>query len=127
MVNRNLNFTNHCVQHCSFCAFRRDVGAAGAYWHGFELLQSKAAEAASLGATELCIQGGLNPEATSQGSALAYYAELLEALEEAAPGLHLHAFSPQELLFIAEQDGICLLYTSPSPRDKRQSRMPSSA
>ena len=23
--------------------------------------------------------------------------------------------------------GICLLYTSPSPRDKRQSRMPSSA
>ena len=108
VVNRNLNFTNHCVQHCSFCAFRRDAGAAGAYWHGFELLQSKAAEAASLGASELCIQGGLNPEARSQGSALAYYAELLEALEEAAPGLHLHAFSPQELLFIAEQDGIPL-------------------
>jgi len=108
VVNRNLNFTNHCVQHCSFCAFRRDAGAAGAYWHGFELLQSKAAEAASLGASELCIQGGLNPEARSQGSALAYYAELLEALTEAAPGLHLHAFSPQELLFIAEQDGIPL-------------------
>ena len=108
VVNRNLNFTNHCVQHCSFCAFRRDPGAAGAYWHSFELLQKKAAEAASLGASELCIQGGLNPEARSQGSALAYYAELLEALTEAAPGLHLHAFSPQELLFIAEQDGIPL-------------------
>ena len=108
VVNRNLNFTNHCVQHCSFCAFRRDAGAAGAYWHSFELLQKKAAEAASLGASELCIQGGLNPEARSQGSALAYYAELLEALTEAAPGLHLHAFSPQELLFIAEQDGIPL-------------------
>ena len=61
VVNRNLNFTNHCVQHCSFCAFRRDAGAAGAYWHGFELLQSKAAEAASLGASELCIQGGASP------------------------------------------------------------------
>ena len=108
VVNRNLNFTNHCVQHCSFCAFRRDAGAAGAYWHSFELLQKKAAEAASLGASELCIQGGLNPEARRQGSALAYYAELLEALTEAAPGLHLHAFSPQELLFIAEQDGIPL-------------------
>ncbi len=108
VVNRNLNFTNHCVQHCSFCAFRRDAGAAGAYWHGFEMLQNKAAEAAALGATELCIQGGLNPEARSQGSALAYYAELLVALTEAAPGLHLHAFSPQELLFIAEQDAIPL-------------------
>ena len=57
VVNRNLNFTNHCLQHCSFCAFRRDPGAEGAYWHGFELLQERAAEAQGLGATELCIQG----------------------------------------------------------------------
>ena len=108
VVNRNLNFTNHCLQHCSFCAFRRDPGAEGAYWHGFELLQERAAEAHGLGATELCIQGGLNPEARLDGSALRYYQALLEALRQAAPGLHLHAFSPQELLFIAEQDQIPL-------------------
>ena len=29
--------------------------------------------------------------------------------------------------FCAKQNITCLLYTSPSPRDKRQSRMPSSA
>ena len=108
VVNRNLNFTNHCLQHCSFCAFRRDPGAEGAYWHGFEVLQERAAEAHGLGATELCIQGGLNPEARLDGSSLRYYQALLEALGEAAPGLHLHAFSPQELLFIAEQDQIAL-------------------
>jgi FO synthase subunit 2 len=108
VVNRNLNFTNHCVQHCSFCAFRRDAGAPGAYWHDLDLLRSKAAEAAALGATELCIQGGLNPAARTNGSALRYYVDLLEALRDAAPGLHLHAFSPQELLFIAEQDRIAL-------------------
>ena len=108
VVNRNLNFTNHCLQHCSFCAFRRDAGQAGAFWHSFELLQQRAAEAAALGASELCIQGGLNPEARLQGSSLRYYGALLRALTAAAPGLHLHAFSPQELLFIAEQDGLPL-------------------
>ncbi|MGA0021971.1 MAG: CofH family radical SAM protein, partial [Vulcanococcus sp.] len=108
VVNRNLNFTNHCLQHCSFCAFRRDPGAEGAYWHRFDTLQERAAEAARLGATELCVQGGLNPEARLDGSALRYYQALLQALHAAAPGLHLHAFSPQELLFIAQQDGIPL-------------------
>ena len=108
VVNRNLNFTNHCLQHCSFCAFRRDPGAEGAYWHSFDTLQERAAEAAQLGATELCIQGGLNPDARREGSALRYYQALLQALQAAAPGLHLHAFSPQELLFIAEQDALPL-------------------
>ena len=108
VVNRNLNFTNHCVQHCGFCAFRRDAGEPGAFWHSVEELQQRAAEAQQLGATELCIQGGLNPDAQLGGSSLRYYAALLRALAEAAPGLHLHAFSPQELLFIAEQDGISL-------------------
>ena len=104
VVNRNLNFTNHCLQHCSFCAFRRDAGQQGAFWHSFEALQERASLAAQAGATELCIQGGLNPEARLEGSSLRYYQALLRAVQAAAPGLHLHAFSPQELLFIAEQD-----------------------
>jgi len=104
VVNRNLNFTNHCLQHCSFCAFRRDAGQQGAFWHSFEALQERASLAAQAGATELCIQGGLNPEARVEGSSLRYYQALLRAVQAAAPGLHLHAFSPQELLFIAEQD-----------------------
>ena len=108
VVNRNLNLSNHCVKHCSFCAFRRDPGQEGAYWHGFDTLQQRAAEARALGASELCLQGGLNPQAQLHGSALAYHAQLLEVLAEAAPGVHLHAFSPQELLFIAEQDGLSL-------------------
>ncbi len=108
VVNRNLNFTNHCEKHCGFCAFRRDAGDDGAYWHPLELLQERAHQAQAIGATELCLQGGLNPEARLNGSALAYYRQLLEACLEAAPGIHLHAFSPQELLFIAEQDGLPL-------------------
>ena len=108
VVNRNLNVSNHCVQHCSFCAFRRDPGDPGAYWLERQELQRRAAEARSAGATELCLQGGLNPAATLAGSRTAYAEQLLRDLQEAAPGLHLHAFSPQELLFFAEGDGLPL-------------------
>ncbi|MEO1003895.1 MAG: CofH family radical SAM protein [Cyanobacteria bacterium J06638_7] len=108
VVNRNLNVSNHCVQHCSFCAFRRDPGQAGAYWLERDDLQERARQAQQAGATELCVQGGLNPEARLGGSQLAYAEHLLQLLLEAAPGIHLHAFSPQELLFFAEQDGIAL-------------------
>ena len=108
VVNRNLNLSNHCVKHCSFCAFRRDPGQEGAYWHSLESLERRAAEAQACGATELCIQGGLNAAARLEGSSLTYHVQLLRRLAAAAPGLHLHAFSPQELLFIAEQDGLTL-------------------
>ncbi|MFQ6539860.1 CofH family radical SAM protein [Aphanothece stagnina] len=108
VVNRNLNVSNHCVKHCAFCAFRRDAGEAGAYWLGVEELEQRAVEAQRAGATELCLQGGLNPAARIGGSQLAYAAALLERLRRAAPGIHLHAFSPQELLFFAQQDGLPL-------------------
>ena len=108
VVNRNINTSNHCVKHCSFCAFRRDPGAPGSFWLSREQLQSKARVAQARGATELCVQGGLNPEARRFGSHLADAERLLLDLQEAAPGIHLHAFSPQELLFIAESDGVPL-------------------
>ena len=106
VVNRNLNVSNHCVKHCSFCAFRRDAGDQGAYWLSEAELEARAAEAQQLGATELCIQGGLNPAATLNGSQLAYAERLLEILQRGAPGIHLHAFSPQELLYFAQEDGL---------------------
>ena len=108
VVNRNLNTSNHCRLHCGFCAFRRDPGQEGAYRLPLEELQRRAAEAHQLGATELCLQAALDPEAHLDGSTLAFAERLLQALSEAAPGLHLHAFSPQELLWFAESDGLSL-------------------
>ena len=108
VVNRNLNVSNHCVKHCSFCAFRRDPQQSGAYWLSLEELERRAVEAREAGATELCLQGGLNPAAQLQGLQLTYAETLLRRLRAVAPALHLHAFSPQELLFFAEQDGLSL-------------------
>jgi len=106
VVNRNINFTNICEQHCSFCAFRRDEGTDGAYWLNFEEILGKCANAVERGATEICMQGGLNPSAQINGSALAYYQELVTTMKRGFRALHIHAFSPQEVQFIARQDGI---------------------
>ena len=108
VLNRNINYTNICEQHCSFCAFRRDAGQAGAYWVDWSGILEKAKEAADLGATEVCMQGGLNPEAKIDGTSLAYYCKLVETIRQASPDLHVHAFSPQEVQFIAREDGLSL-------------------
>lgn len=106
VVNRNINYTNICEQHCSFCAFRRDAHQPGAYWLDWDTILQKAADGVDRGATEICMQGGLNPEATIDDSSLKFYCQLLQTLKSAFPDLHLHAFSPQEVQFIARQDGL---------------------
>ena len=106
VVNRNINFTNICEQHCSFCAFRRDAGENGAFWLDNSQIIAKAREAVAIGATEICMQGGLNPEAKIDGASLPFYLNLVTELKSHFPQLHLHAFSPQEIQFIAREDGV---------------------
>lgn len=106
VINRNINFTNICEQHCGFCAFRRDEGDADAYWLTQGQMLEKAADAVRQGATEICMQGGLHPGAKLNGRSLSYYVKLIEDLSAQFPDLHLHAFSPQEIEFIAREDRI---------------------
>lgn len=106
IINRNINFTNICEQHCSFCAFRRDDGDEGAFWLDWGQILEKTTDAVKRGATEICMQGGLNPEAQIDGKSLTYYLKLVETIKQDFPHLHLHAFSPQEIQFIAKLDGL---------------------
>ncbi len=106
VINRNINFTNICEQHCSFCAFRRDPSQTGSFWLDIPEIIAKAEEAIEIGATEICMQGGLNPQAKLDGTSLAYYLNIVKQLKSNFPNLHLHAFSPQEIQFIAREDGI---------------------
>ncbi|AKG24711.1 FO synthase [Calothrix sp. 336/3] len=106
VINRNINFTNICEQHCSFCAFRRDSGDDGSYWLDWQKIRDKTADAVNKGATEICMQGGLNLAAKINGQSLPYYLRLVATIKEEFPQLHLHAFSPQEVQFIAREDGL---------------------
>ncbi len=106
VINRNINFTNICEQHCSFCAFRRDKDDEGAYWLDWGQILEKSRDAVKRSATEICMQGGLNVEAKINGKALTYYLGLVETIKKEFPQIHLHAFSPQEVEFIAREDGL---------------------
>jgi 5-amino-6-(D-ribitylamino)uracil---L-tyrosine 4-hydroxyphenyl transferase len=106
VINRNINFTNICEQHCSFCAFRRDADETGSFWLDNAQIVAKATEALAIGATEICMQGGLNPQAKIDGASLAFYLNLIREIKTNFPQLHLHAFSPQEIQFIAREDGL---------------------
>ncbi len=127
VINRNINFTNICEQHCSFCAFRRDESEAGAFWLNTEQIIAKSAAAVKQGATEICMQGGLNPKAKLRGSTLKYYLKLITTIKNEFPDLHLHAFSPQEIQFIAREDGISYQDVIMALRDAGLGSMPGTA
>ena len=127
VINRNINFTNICEQHCSFCAFRRDAGEEGAYWLDWGQIQEKATDAVRWGATEICMQGGLNPEAKIKGASLPYYVQLVRTIKDEFPQVHLHAFSPQEVQFIAEKDGLSYAHVIAALQDAGVGSMPGTA
>ncbi|RUT09765.1 FO synthase subunit 2 [Dulcicalothrix desertica PCC 7102] len=127
VVNRNINFTNICEQHCSFCAFRRDSNSDGSYWLDWEQIRAKTIDAVERGATEICMQGGLNPEALINGKSLNYYIKLVEIIKQEFPQLHLHAFSPQEIQFIARLDRISYAEVITALHDSGLNSMPGTA
>lgn len=93
VIDRNINYTNVCTAKCTFCAFRRDLGDHDAYTLEKEQLFEKVAECRAIGGTQILLQGGMNPELP-----LEWYIDLLGALKQEFPGLHIHGFSPPEFI-----------------------------
>ncbi|HXV79613.1 MAG TPA: 5-amino-6-(D-ribitylamino)uracil--L-tyrosine 4-hydroxyphenyl transferase CofH [Candidatus Binatia bacterium] len=110
VVNRNINFTNVCVKACGFCAFSRGHLAEEGYFLPTEEIIRRAREAHELGATEVCVQAGLAPGIDGW-----QYVNLCRALKETLPDLHIHGFSPEEVLYgatlshVSIRDYLCAL------------------
>ncbi len=101
VINRNINFTNICYVGCRFCAFAQRRDDADAYFLSNDEVAARAQEAWDWGATEVCIQGGIHPDLPGD-----YYFDLLRAIKARVPGMHIHAFSPKEVLNGASRLGI---------------------
>ncbi len=101
VVNRNINHTNVCVGTCKFCAFRRSPSDPDAYVLTSEQIATKVQEAVEFGATEVCIQGGLHPKFR-----LDHYLKILRAVRRVSPDIHIHAFSPEELNYMARREEV---------------------
>ncbi|HEY7801843.1 MAG TPA: 5-amino-6-(D-ribitylamino)uracil--L-tyrosine 4-hydroxyphenyl transferase CofH [Dehalococcoidia bacterium] len=94
VINRNINFTNVCIKHCGFCAFSRDHREEEGYFLPVDEVVRRAQEAWDLGAHEICVQAGLPPKLDGY-----YYVELTKAIKRALPEMHIHGFSPEEVLY----------------------------
>jgi 7,8-didemethyl-8-hydroxy-5-deazariboflavin synthase CofH subunit len=100
VINRNINFTNVCVKHCGFCAFSRTFRSEQGYLLNVDEIIRRASEAAEMGATEVCMQAGLPPDMDGN-----FYVDLTRTVKKAIPGIHIHAFSPEEVLYGASRSG----------------------
>jgi len=122
VVNRNINFTNICFVGCKFCAFSRGPREHDTYFLNPEQVAQKAVEASQLGATEVCIQGGL-----PHGLPPFYYRDILRAVKNAVPGMHIHAFSPMEIVYGVELTGMCIADYLKMLRDNGLDTLPGTA
>jgi FO synthase len=101
VVNRNINFSNVCYVGCRFCAFAQRERDADAYRLSVEQVADRAEEAWRDGASEVCMQGGIDPKMP-----VTAYADLVRAVKQRVPGMHVHAFSPMEIVTGAAKAGV---------------------
>ena len=122
VVNRNINFTNICFVGCKFCAFSRGPRESDTYFLTLDQMAEKAREAWQLGATEVCIQGGLPRDLPKF-----HYRDILRAVKNAVPGMHIHAFSPMEIIYGVELTGMPLADYLSMLRDNGLGTLPGTA
>ena len=101
VVNRNINFTNVCYVGCRFCAFAQREKDADAYRLSVEQVADRAEQAWQDGASEICMQGGIDPKMP-----VTAYADLVRAVKQRVPGMHVHAYSPMEIVTAAAKAGV---------------------
>ncbi len=105
IVDRNINYTNVCINKCRFCAFWRDEDAPDAYLLDEETLFAKIEETIELGGTQILIQGGLHPSLD-----ISYYVELLRSIKKRFD-INIHGFSPPEICYIADTSDLTIRET----------------
>lgn len=101
VINRNINFTNVCIKRCGFCAYSRDFRNEEGYFLPITEVVRRAAEAWKFGATEICIQAGLPPKMDGL-----LYVDICRAIKKELPDIHIHAFSPEEIMYGCARSGL---------------------
>jgi FO synthase subunit 2 len=122
VVNRNINFTNVCIKQCGFCAFSRDFREEEGYFLPIEEIVKRAKEASMLGATEVCVQAGLPPD--MDGST---YENICKSIKKEIGNIHIHGFSPEEVLYGATRSNLSIQEYLQRLRDAGVNSLPGTA
>ena len=119
IVDRNINYTNICVNECRFCAFYTKQDAEDAYLLPLEEILAKVGETAAAGGTQVMIQGGIHPDLP-----LSYYEDMLRAIRSRYPSIVIHSFTATEILYFAEKEGLTVEDTLRRLQDAGLSSLP---
>ena len=96
VANRNINYTNVCTFKCRFCGFSKGPLSLSLRGNPYLLtlddIAGRAREAFDMGATEVCLQGGIHPDFDGD-----YYIDVTRAVKDAAPDIHVHGFTALEV------------------------------
>ncbi len=122
VINRNINFTNVCIKRCGFCAFSRDFREEEGYLLPVDEIVRRAKEAYRFGATEVCIQAGLMPRMDGY-----LYIDICRAIKKELPDIHIHAYSPEEVLYGASRSGMSIEEYLKSLKDAGLGSIPGTA
>jgi len=122
VVNRNINFSNVCYVGCRFCAFAQRERDADAFRLSVSDVADRAEQAWQAGATEVCMQGGIDPALP-----VSYYADIVRAIKARVPGMHVHAFSPMEIVSAAAKAGVSIAEWLTELRDAGLDTIPGTA
>lgn len=106
VIDRNINYSNICICGCKFCAYYRPPGHPEGFVISREELERKIDETVRLGGTQILLQGGHHP-----GLPLSFYEDMLRFIKSRFPGIHIHAFSPPEIVFFSKLEGLSLRET----------------
>ena len=96
VIDTTINYTNVCNVHCTFCAFFRPEKHSEGYTMSHDEVLSRVKHAADQGATQIMIQGGVNPELR-----LVWFEELFARVHAEYPDVDLHSLSVSEITGLA--------------------------
>jgi cyclic dehypoxanthinyl futalosine synthase len=99
VIDTTINYTNVCNVHCAFCAFFRPQGRAEGYTMSHDEVLARVRWAADQGATQIMIQGGVNPDLP-----IGYYVDLFRRIAREFPGVDIHSLSTSEICGIAKRE-----------------------
>jgi 2-iminoacetate synthase ThiH len=100
VVDRNINYTNYCISRCKFCAFYAK-SKEESYVLSKEEILNKIKEAVEVGATQILMQGGINPDL-----GIEWFEDVFSEIKRRFPNIQLHSLSPPEIDYLARREGM---------------------
>ena len=101
VIDTTINYTNVCNVHCTFCAFFRPEKHGEGYTMSHDDVLARVKFAADQGASQIMIQGGVNPELRIE-----WFERLFARVRVEYPNVDIHSLSVSEITGLAKIENL---------------------